>query len=266
MAYSRLFITLNQYCSDYTKDVRGSVGRCIIENRNGFSRFVLQVQGLKSECEYRVIVLSEDKYVNISDRLYVDGSGKGEIRCNYNQNEISLNDIRAVAVLVKDKAPLIGFTKGEYNWQKCLMAKEVKAAEVDTSKATVISIIEEIDDNIQEIKNIISTQSNEDYIFNKEHIFPFGNDNITWVKGSIKELSIIRNLWKYANNPYVVQSCSEYKHILLGKDNKNYWLGIPCKYDKNYTLEAKLQGFGGYKPLNGNSLKQNEFCYCLLKC
>ena len=268
MAYSRIFITLNQCCDDYTKDIRGCMGRCIIELRNGYGRFILQAQGLDSSVFYRVIVLSKDKYADIPRQLYVDGSGKGEIRCSYNQQEMGINveDIRAVAVLVKDKAPLVGYTKGEYNWQNLLMAKGVKAAEIDTEKATVISIIEEIDDNIQEIKNIITSSGNEDYIFNKEHIKPFGNDNITWVRGNIRELSVIRDLWKYANNPYVIKNCNEYGHILIGKDKDCYWLGVPCKYDRNYVLEAKFQGFSNFKPLENTELKQDGFCYCLLKC
>ncbi|MGN1317476.1 MAG: hypothetical protein ACI4VF_00570, partial [Lachnospirales bacterium] len=124
---------------------------------------------------------------------------------------------------------------------------------------------EEIDDNIQEIKNIISS-NNEDYIFNREHISPFGDDNINWVKGNIRELSVIKNLWKYANNPFVVNNFNDYKHILIGKDKDNYWLGVPCKYEKSYVLEAKFQGFEGFKPVEGRNLEENEFCYCLLKC
>lgn len=273
MAYSRIFIALNQCCSEYAKDIRGCVGKCVIEIRNGFGRLVLQVQGLNSEVQYRAVILSSDNFCDISIPLYIDGSGKGEIRWSFKPMELGfdVNDIRAVAVLVADKAPLIGFTRGEYNWQSCLMAKEVKAAKIDTEKAEVISIIEEFDNNINEIKAILSSDvennnSNVDYIFSREHIKPFGDDGITWVKASIKEMPAIKDLWKYANNPFVVQCCCEYKHILLGRDNESFWLGLPCKYDKSYTLEAKLQGFKGYKATENNSLKDNEFCYCLLRC
>ncbi len=268
MAYSRIFIALNQNCTDYTRDTRGCVGRCIIEQRNGTGRLVLQVQGLSSNTDYRAAILNEDKCSDIPIKLYVDGGGKGEIRWSFDSNSLGMavEDIRAVVVLVLDKAPLIGFTKGEYNWQKCLMAKEVKAAELDPQKAEVISIIEKLDESIEDIKTIIKSGSSEEYIFNREHIKPFGNDGITWVRGSLKEMAAIKNLWKYANNPYVVQGCCEYKHILLGKDNNGYWLGVPCKYDRSYAIEAKIQGFKGCKALNNKELKENEFCYCLLKC
>lgn len=270
MAYSRLFIALNQSCDEYAKDIRGCVGRCIIEQRNGTGRFVLQVQGLNSNADYRVVLLSEDKCADIPKKLYVDGSGKGEIRWNFEPQALGINvdDIRAAAVLVVDKAPLIGFVRGEYNWQKCLMANEVKAAEIDPEKAEVISIIEKLDESLEDIKTIINSdcRDNEACLFDKEHIKPFGDDNITWVKGNIKEMTAIKNLWKYANNPFVVHSCCEYKHILLGKDNNGYWLGLPCKYDKSYAIEAKLQGFKCFKPVGNKELRDDEFCYCLLKC
>lgn len=272
MAYSRLFIALNQSCPDYAKDTRGCVGRCIIEQRNSTGRLVFQVQGLSSEADYRVVLLGEDKCFDIPKRLYLDGGGKGEIRWNFDPQtlEINLEDIRAAAVLVMDKAPLIGFTKGEYNWQKCLMAKEVRAAEADPQKAEVISIIEKLDESIKDIRTIINSSDKKDnqaYVFDKEHIKPFGEDNIAWVKGSLKEMTAVKDLWKYANNPYVVYSCCKYKHILLGKDSDGgCWLALPCKYDKTYALEARLQGFKGFKAVDNGELKDNEFCYCLLKC
>ena len=50
MAYSRTFITLKQGCNDYVKDIRGCVGRAIVEIRNGRGRLLLQAQGLQSLC------------------------------------------------------------------------------------------------------------------------------------------------------------------------------------------------------------------------
>lgn len=270
MAYSRLFIALNQSCDQYARDIRGCVGRCIIEQRNSTGRFVLQVQGLKSNADYRAVILSEDKCADIPKRLYIDGSGKGEIRWNFELKSmgIDFDDIRGAAVLVMDKAPLIGFTKGEYNWQKCLMANDVRAAEADPQKAEVISIIEKLDENIEDIKNIINSKAvtTEDYIFDREHIKPFGDDGIIWVKATLKEMTAIKSLWKYANNPFAVHSCCRYGHILLGRDKDGYWLGLPCKYDKSYNIEARLQGFGSFKSPDNKELRDNDFCYCLLKC
>lgn len=125
MSYSRIFVALKQGCQDYARDTRGSVGRCVIELRNGAGRLILQVQGLRSDCDYRVCVLTNNSYAEVTKPLYVDASGKGEVKWEFLPKNININvgEIKAVAVLVKDKAPLIGFVEGEYNWQHCLMAK-----------------------------------------------------------------------------------------------------------------------------------------------
>lgn len=284
MSYSRVFIALKQGCQDYAKDIRGSVGRCVIELRNGAGRLLLQAQGLRSDCDYRVCILSRDSYAEVNKPLYVDGTGKGEVKWEFLPKAINIDvsDIKAVAVLVKDKAPLIGFVEGEYNWQRCLMAKNtedtpIKAAVADCEnnadenkddKEKLICIINEIDKDIDEIKKYskIGTPEGEKALFSRENISPFGQDNISWIKINIKELCLIKSLWKYINNPFVIKGCRDYKHLLLGKSDDNYYLGVPCKYDKNYKLEAMVQGFEEFKTEDNKPLEQEEFCYCILKC
>lgn len=321
MAYSRTFITLKQGCSDYVKDVRGCVGRAIVEIRNGRGRLLLQAQGLKSDNDYRVCVLSKDDSVEVDRPLYVNNSGRGEVKWEFKPDGV-LSDIRALAVLVKDKAPLIGFVKDEYNWQQCLMAKpenhkqpetimaikpeiiEVKEPEEIVSavvedkveniekeqpvteieeelqnsiaenateeinqkdKEKIVQLVNEFSDSIDEIQ-AIAVSANTDYIFSRNEVKPFGDDNIKWVKVNIREICAVKDLWKYCNNPFVIKGCREYKHLLLGRDGKNYWMGVPCKYDPSYKLEAQIQGFKECKPMNGGELKAGESCYCLLKC
>lgn len=288
MSYSRVFIALKQGCQDYAKDIRGSVGRCIIELRNGAGRLILQAQGLRSDCDYRVCILSRDSYAEVSKPLYVDGTGKGEIKWEFlpKMINIDVSDIKAVAVLVRDKAPLIGFVEGEYNWQRCLMAKTtdetfIKAAVADCeeektentsmdtdNKEKLICIINEIDKDIDELKEYskIGTPEGESNLFSRECVKPFGEDNIYWININIKELCLIKALWKYINNPFVIKGCRDYKHLLLGKSDKNYYLGVPSKYDKEYRLEAMAQGFDEFKTVDNKPLEQGELCYCILKC
>lgn len=282
MSYSRVFIALKQGCQDYAKDIRGSVGRCIIELRNGSGRLILQAQGLRSDCDYRVCILSRDSYAEVSRPLYVDGSGKGEVKWEFMPNKINMDvsDIKAVAVLVKDKAPLIGFVEGEYNWQRCLMAKSDEEPKVQAAcekeetapksddKEKLICIINEIDKDIDELKEYskIGTQEGEDTLFSRECLSPFGDDGICWVKANIKEICLVKPLWKYINNPFVIKGCKDYKHLLLGRDANNYWLGVPSRYDKDYKLEAMAQGFSQFKTEDNMPLKQGEMCYCILKC
>lgn len=304
MAYSRIFVTLKQGCRDYAKDIRGCVGRAIVEIRNGRGRLILQAQGLKNENDYRVCVLGKTDSVEVDRPLYVNNSGRGEIKWEFKPEGV-LSDIRALAVLVKDKAPLVGFVKEEYNWQQCLMTKaqevqpsetimtvkpdiievpvskendsvsiniskednKAQANEVITGeqKEQLVNLVNEFSNSIDEIQ-AIAVSANTDYIFSHNSVKPFGEDNIKWVKANIKEICAVKDLWKYCNNPFVIKGCREYKHLLLGRDEKNYWMGVPCKYDPNYNLEAQLQGFKEFKPMNGNQLKTGENCYCLLKC
>ena len=262
MAYSRTFITLKQGCSDYVKDVRGCVGRAIVEIRNGRGRLLLQAQGLKSDNDYRVCVLSKDDSVEVDRPLYVNNSGRGEVKWEFKPDGV-LSDIRALAVLVKDKAPLIGFVKDEYNWQQCLMAKpenhkqpetimaikpeiiEVKEPEKIVSavvedkveniekeqpvteieeepqnsiaenateeinqkdKEKIVQLVNEFSDSIDEIQ-AITVSANTDYIFSRNEVKPFGDDNIKWVKVNIREICAVKDLWKYCNNPFVIKGC-----------------------------------------------------------
>jgi hypothetical protein len=132
-------------------------------------------------------------------------------------------------------------------------------------KEKIVQLVNEFSDSIDEIQ-AITVSANTDYIFSRNEVKPFGDDNIKWVKVNIREICAVKDLWKYCNNPFVIKGCREYKHLLLGKDDKNYWMGVPCKYDPSYKLEAQIQGFKECKPMNGGELKAGESCYCLLKC
>ncbi len=282
MAYSRVFIALKQGCNDFTRDARGAVGRCIIELRNGVGRLLLQTQGLRNDCDYRVCMLTKDSYTEVAKPFYVDISGKSEIKWEFipSKTGIEVSDIKAVAVLSGDKAPLIGFVAGEYNWQRCLMARarvpSVSAAEAETphkatetasaeeSKEKLICIINEFDKNINDIKT--SIQEGENALFDRECEQPFGDDGIKWVKANIKELCLVKGMWKYINNPFVIKSCRDYHYILLGKDDNCCYLAVPGVYDREYRLEAQAQGFKDIKPPVNEPLEQGKSCYYIMKC
>ena len=68
---------------DFTRDARGAVGRCIIELRNGVGRLLLQTQGLRNDCDYRVCMLTKDSYTEVAKPFYVDISGKSEIKWEF---------------------------------------------------------------------------------------------------------------------------------------------------------------------------------------
>lgn len=135
-------------------------------------------------------------------------------------------------------------------------------------------IIFEFNENLEELKYYASIKSSKDrdidYIFKTyKEVKPFGEDGVQWININLRELALVGgDLWKYMNNPFVTCGCRRFKHLILGRFNKNgerFILGVPCNYDREYKLEANMQGFDGFKPLEGKELEQGEFCYCLLK-
>jgi hypothetical protein len=144
-------------------------------------------------------------------------------------------------------------------------ASEAKASQVSEENSGIKGIITEFDKKVDELKEL-SMLSNKDYIFSQKAVKPFGNDGTVWIKAGMKEVSVIGSLWKYNNNPFVVQSFRKYRHLLLGKTKDGFALGVPCVYNPDYKTEAKLQGFSEYKSVEQKELKSGDFCYCILNC
>ncbi len=295
MAYSRIFIALKKGCEGYEKDVREPAGRSIIEVRNGAGRITLQVQGLKSDCDYRVCMLTDRSYAQVEPHLYIGGLGRGEIRWNFDPENLGINvaDVKAVAVLSGDKAPLIGFTEGEYNWQKCLMhiqdknlgnSAENNADDTDEShrsdveavsyddgecdKEKLIHIINEFEKDVDEINKYAAADMPDSvkYIFERDSVMPFEEDERQWVYVNIRELSAVRGLWKFMNDPFVIKGYYDYRHLILGRKGNEYYLGVPCKYESEYKTDAYAQAFNECKGAGSGEPVRGKLCYYIHKC
>lgn len=260
MNYSRNFIILKNTLEGFSKDTK-STGRAIIEQRNARTRILISLQGIK-QGEYISYVFTEGSYVN----QWLQVSNKGRCDLNWELSKISADAVRAVCILTKDLQPiLVGYTDKEFNWQKLLCSdktEEVSVAEAmeeteenpQALKENLKEIITEFHNGIQELKQI-----------NNEDSSPFGQDDYVWQKADLRQLYNTSNLWKYANNPFVVHSYRCYHHIYLGKKDNCIALGVPCVYCKGYTLESQLQGFQEFKALKGQELKEGQLCYCIIK-
>ena len=66
----------------------------------------MQAQGLKSDNDYRVCVLSKDDSVEVDRPLYVNNSGRGEVKWEFKPDGV-LSDIRALLFLLKIKHLLL---------------------------------------------------------------------------------------------------------------------------------------------------------------
>ncbi len=296
MAYSRLFIILEQGEDEFAIGSNKAVGRCIIEFNGNTGRLFLQAQGLKSGT-YRVCVLSKNSYADTAVLLVVNRFGRGEIRRSLESDNINFGakEIFGVVVLSGEKTVLLGFTNGEYNWQACMMAKtntqeditetgeekseaveNVKADETskeiskpkedvsvskdneEKDKQNIKNIVLEFDKKVEELREMGKAKT-EDIIFGGKAVTPFGNDGVVWIKAGIREISAIDKLCSYSQNPFVVQSFKKYRHLLLGKTSDGFALGVPCVYDEKYSGSAE------FKTTDDKELKNNTFCYCILK-
>lgn len=128
--YMRIFVTLQQDCGDYSLSLKQAMGRGIIEVRNGQGRLMIYGQGLKPEVMYKVCMLGEESCAKAPNIVEADKSGKCEYRWGFEPDNIAgsglkIEDIRAVAILVDEKAPLIGYIKGAYDWHRCVEKKSL---------------------------------------------------------------------------------------------------------------------------------------------
>lgn len=281
MSYIRNFVVLKDNSGEFSRDFRQSVGRAIIEQRNGKTRILISLQGIK-EGEYIGYIFTENNYVS----QWLNVSNKGRCDLNWEVSEINAPDVRAVCILTTDNKPVLtGYTSKAFNWQRMLVA-DVNAAEtaesiaeepeeiqeeasaasepyvneeskedtdLENTKNTLKEIITQFDEGLKELQQISSEDNS-----------PFEDNEFVWKKTDLRELYHTRNLWRYANNPFVICGYRCYHHIMLGKRDNKCALGVPCIYCKGYTLESQLQGFKEFRPLKGQELTEGSLCYCII--
>lgn len=150
--------------------------------------------------------------------------------------------------------------------------KEMLNLEENTSNKDIIS---NIGQNINENNtNIPEKNMDIEYIKIKNPIMkPFENnkDNTVWYRISPEELVLLgEDIWKYSNNQFVFVNYKKYKHLILGIKLENmedkYILGVPCKFEKNFSSKG-LNEFNNFVPLNNNineNSLNNSYGYRLL--
>lgn len=262
MGYIRNFIIL--------KGDMGVGGRAILEQRNGRTRILISLQGIR-QGEYSLYAFTRDSF----KRQWLKVGSRGRFELNWELTELSVDEIKAVCILTDRLQPVLtGYGEEGFNWQRILYKpveenkpieeavqenrEEIQVAEAlpdeQEIKGHLKEIITEFDKNIQELRAI----GNEDTA-------PFGDDGYVWEKTDLRQLYNTRSLWKFANNPFVVHGYRCYHHIYLGKSEGSCALAVPCVYCKGYTLESQLQGFQEFRALKEKELKEGQLCYCIIK-
>lgn len=269
-------------------------GRAVLEYGGDMCRVTLQLQGMPTDRLCRPYLLWEDTYQLLPKPLNTDRNGRCSLRCELKAAEP--DKIRALAIISEDLQPVsMGFTQGEYDWQKCFMLKEEESQpeeEKDNSqeepsrveqqpteehepektssdegkKEVFKSIVCRLSDDLKELQQYADMpRLNETEILFRRHepVKPFFGCEGEWIKINIRELAMVNSLWKYINNPLVAYGCRHYHHLILGRKGEGLIFGVPWQYKGDYRLEAGIQGFNEIKAVEDKPLSEGDMCYLL---
>lgn len=132
--YSRNFVPLKQDDESYNLDFRPSLGRCVIEIKDGNGKINLYTQGLKTNTDYHLelIGLNGDDIKTASlGSFNVDEYGKGDFIKKFNPDDLDNNnskieDFNIISVMIKKgnniNSALVGYVGNEVDWQNKYMA------------------------------------------------------------------------------------------------------------------------------------------------
>jgi len=101
-------------------------------------------------------------------------------------------------------------------------------------------------------------------IFNKNtHMMPFDKkSDYEIVRISPDDLNLFyEDSTKLKNNSILISRFSMYKHLILGKRNNEYILGVPDKYLSRNNNYMKSYGFDRFKTCKDIDLKEGEYGY-----
>lgn len=159
--YSRNFIPLKQDSTKHNLDFRPSLGRCVIEIKDGKGKINIYAQGISPKEEYNLELIGFEKgnIKNISlGKFNVDTYGKGEFSVLFdpdNMNSNKIEDFNVISVMVKDNnnisSALVGYIGNEIDWQDSYKANAI--INIPKDDCSCIEKPEEDDTNDNEENN-----------------------------------------------------------------------------------------------------------------
>ncbi|WP_250277917.1 hypothetical protein [[Clostridium] colinum] len=167
--YSRNFIPLKQDSSKYNLDFRPSLGRCVIEIKDGKGKVNIYAQGIKPDEEYclELIGFKKGNVKNVClGKFNVDAYGKGEFSTSFNPDnmespENKIEDFNVISVMVKGdndiSSALVGYIGNEIDWQEQYKANaiiNIPKGDCSCNKPTEDN--DDKNDNIEDDKENIS--------------------------------------------------------------------------------------------------------------
>lgn len=107
----------------------------------------------------------------------------------------------------------------------------------------------------------------EEYLW--EHmpeIRPFYRSDRDWIRvdpGDLAPLPV--NLAEMENKSLIQSGYTRYKHLILCRGQREYQLGVPCRYVPEMAQEAAKQGFLEFRPAHSQTAKRGDFGYWIEK-
>lgn len=135
--YSRNFVPLKQDSNKYNLDFRPSLGRCVIEIKDGKGKINIYAQGIKPKTTYHLELVGFEKG-NIKNvclgNFSVDNYGKGDFSTIFNPDNINntnnkIEDFSVISVMVKNEndicSALAGYIENEIDWHDQYKAQAI---------------------------------------------------------------------------------------------------------------------------------------------
>ena len=135
--YSRNFIPLKQDSAKHNLDFRPSLGRCVIEIKDGKGKINVYTQGIKPKTDYYLELIGFEKG-NIKNvclgKFNVDDYGKGEFSNSFDPDNIldlnnTIEDFNVISIMVKDNddisSALVGYVGNPIDWKEQYKANAI---------------------------------------------------------------------------------------------------------------------------------------------
>ncbi|MBQ7915581.1 MAG: hypothetical protein IJ315_02180 [Firmicutes bacterium] len=103
----------------------------------------------------------------------------------------------------------------------------------------------------------------QNYLMEKmPRIRPFYQSALKWIRLDPADLSPLpMDLNQLESSPFVMNGYTRYKHLILGRDQKNWQLGVPYRYFPEMVQIAAEQDFHEFRPAHGQAAKKGDFGY-----
>ncbi|GHU51294.1 hypothetical protein AGMMS49975_04240 [Clostridia bacterium] len=270
MAYSRSFIILDD--NDGNKE---RLGKCVEERRENVKISVF-AQGLPPSSSFAVYIFTKNGENVKLGKFFADEKGRGELKNTFD----TLAPIEKISIMAEKNGILTPVLSSAKTAPIPIIKESVKEKPPEPPKKEepkkeeepdIYSVFKEmsaqVKEKLREIKEPaeiprltpftddeeikLKPQKTEeiDYVYeNNPKITPFPDETANWAKIGLRELVYLPvSYFDIVNNGIVLVLNRRYKHMILGRENKKYSLGVPCSHKDERELLQK-SGFAKFCP------------------